>query len=147
MPFLHYVPLLLFFIDYGASILLDASIVLSLVDYYIVCLFTKQNPLAAIPFIALTSFLWFQTTNISLAACLPITLGAFLCAKWLKPTVLTPSTLLLLYIFTQNLLIYLILGNQTPLKSYTIWQFCVNVGIILSMSLISYVAGKQDNRL
>ncbi len=144
-------PPLLFFIDYSAYILLDAPLVLSLACYTVVQLLASKRAHAtfytSIFFLGLSSFTFYGNIGIIYVALLPILMSSYIAKKWLKFSPWVIACTLCLFMLTQNSLLFLILGQKTPLKSYTIWQFCVNISIVLSMSLIICVAGKRDNRL
>ncbi len=144
-------PPLLFFIDYSAYILLDAPLILSLLCYLILQLSAQKRAPAtfytSIFFLGLSSFTFYGNVEITYLALIPIILSSHIAKKWLKSSPWVIASTLSLFILIQNSLLYLILEQETPLKSYTIWQFCVNISIVLSMSLIVCVAGKRDNRL
>lgn len=144
-------PPLLFFIDYSAYILLDAPIVLSLVCFFVLQLFAAtQNQITLLItgfFLGLDSFILYGHFGIIYFALLPIILSSFVIKKWLKSSLIVVTGTLSILIILQNTLLGLLLDQKTALKNYTIWQLCVNIGVIVSMSLIICVAGKRDNRL
>lgn len=144
-------PLLLFFIDYTAFVLLDTPLVLSLICYFILQLFAKSafdiSCYISLLCLGLYSFMVYANGGFIYLIIFPTILASFFAKKYLIKAPLITYGILALFILLQNLLLYPILGVKRSLIIYTIRQYCVNIWVMLIISLIISVAGKQDNRL
>lgn len=145
------IPPVFFFIDYTAFVLLDKPLILTLSCYLILQLFTKSafDPsfYTSLLFLGLYSFMVYANSFFIYLIIFPIVLVSLLIKKHIIKTPFITYGVLALFILLQNLLLYPILGIKRSLIIYTIRQYCVNILVMLIISLIISVAGKQDNRL
>lgn len=146
---MYLVPFVLFMIDYSIYAI-DAPLVLSLICYLFFSLSRNRLIPSTLTFclflIGLQSFhidALYPSGFICLITCaISLALRKILIHKWL----ISFAAVCCVIIINAGWITFL--SNTAPLqKNYTTWQLCVNLTILLIMSLIDRVAGSTDNRL
>ena len=145
------IPFLLFIIDYNTNILINKPVLFTLLCWYLLHLYaTKTAPYAltiTILLLGLSSFAFHGFFGLIYFSLIPTTLLCLLSKHWLTYTRALPILGLLFTLALNNLIIYLFLELPLPLKNYTIWQFFVNIVVLLIMSLKIHGDGRLGNRL
>ena len=144
-------PLFCFIIDYFCFSLFNASLLLSLTGYFFLFLpDSMQRPALScftLFLLGLQSFMFYGICGLTFISLIPLALLEIYLNYLFIKTAVVGYTMLVTYIFGNNLLISLLKDQSIDLINYTIWQLCATMGVMLSLSLIIRVAGTTDNRL
>ncbi len=147
----YLIPFILLIIDYNINTLINKPLLCTLLCWYLLQLYApKRSPYTlagTIGLLGLASFLHHGYFGFIYLSLMPATLLSLFCQHWLTSGRILPMLSLLLTLVLNNLAITHILGLPVPLKNYTIWQFFVNILVLLGMSLKIHGDGRQGNRL
>lgn len=144
-------PFLLFLFDYNLNMLLNKQLCATLLCWFLITSYngtTITYPLA-INFIllGLSSFLYYGYFGLIYVSVIPTIILMIMAKKWFTRSLFTPALILLLSLTANNIITGSLLDLPQQSLNYTMCQFCVNMVVLLIMSLKIHGIGRLGNRL
>ncbi len=145
------IPIFLFLFDYNINLLLHYRLLKGLLCWFLITSYNAPaitgQLLIALILLGLYSFTHYSHFGIIYISMIPIIILTIVAKKWFTKSFFVPAFLLALFLVIEREITYRLLNiGQLPL-SYTVWQFCVNILVLLIISLKIHGIGRLGNRL
>jgi hypothetical protein len=143
-------PLFLFLFDYNVNIILNRLLFWTLLCWLLLIFYyqkTARSPMIiSLLLLGLSSLLYYDYIGLFYISAIPAIIATQMTKRWFACSLLFPAIMLLFSLIINHFTIQFLLNLHQP-TSCTIEQICVNIILLLIMSLKIHGVGRLGNRL
>lgn len=133
------IPFFLFLFDYNINMLLNCQLLTTLFCWFLTTSYntTTITCSLAMSFILLgfSSFLYHGYFGLIYVSVIPTIILMIMAKKWFTRSFFVPALMLLFFLIVNRIIAHHLLNLPQQSLNYTMWQFCVNMMMLLIMSL------------